>query len=284
MTLPNFLIIGAQKSGTTWLAKNLKQHPDIFIPSGEIHFFAKEQFINGIDWYEKHFSERTTEKVVGEKSTSYLWLSRSPEIPQNILSQLPDVKLIAVLRNPVNRAISAFTHHWSLGRVPPSIDIDEVFSGRHDDIVKKFGLLQMGMYYSNLKNYYSAFPKNQLLILIFEEDIIQQPEQTMSRVTQFLGINTSFKFQELNRKRNAFRTSKYAANLSYHFPSAFKLIRFLDLATFRLSNNHSLSGSRPKHILSPEISSRLYDYFSEENKNLFHLLNRNIPSWKQSQA
>lgn len=282
MVSPDFLVIGAQKSGTTWLAKNLKQHPDIFIPSGEIHFFAKEQFVNGIDWYEERFSKRTTEKIVGEKSTSYLWLSRSPEIPCNISSQFPDVKLIAVLRNPVDRAISAFTHHWSLGKISPSIGINEVFSGRHDDVVKSFGLLEMGMYYSNLKNYYNTFSSGQILVLIFEEDILQQPQKTMQRVMKFLEVDTSFQFEQLKRKRNAFRTSETAAKLSYYIPLASKLIRFTDLMFFRLSNQYSNLGARPKHALIPEVRDKLYDHFLEENEKLFQLLDRKVVSWQKS--
>jgi len=74
MGLPNFLIIGAQKSGTTWLARILKQHPEIFVYGKEIHFFDRQQnFDKGIDWYKGHFEEIPHKQFVGEKTPDYLW-------------------------------------------------------------------------------------------------------------------------------------------------------------------------------------------------------------------
>src|SRR5262249_40448697 len=74
MASPNFIIIGAQKSGTTWLARHLRNHPEVFLVRGEIHFFDKDfNFARGRDWYESQFAAATTHRAIGEKTPEYLW-------------------------------------------------------------------------------------------------------------------------------------------------------------------------------------------------------------------
>ena len=111
--LPNFLICGASKSGTTTLQEVLCTHPDIFMPKKkrangrEIHFFNNDKnFAKGIEWYEKQFEGWNGEKAIGEKTPSYLC---TPCVPERIHRFLPDVKLIFILRHPVdtyNQSIS----------------------------------------------------------------------------------------------------------------------------------------------------------------------------------
>ena len=123
MVLPNFLIIGAAKSGTTSLYSYLNQHPQVyFSPFKEPRFFALEgkevnyqgpsqvvnqKAINTIDEYEKLFAGVTDEVAIGEASTLYLY---SPEAPAKIKQYIPQVKLIAILRNPIDRAYSGYCH------------------------------------------------------------------------------------------------------------------------------------------------------------------------------
>ena len=281
MKLPNFLIIGAQKSGTAWLAKNLRQHPDIFIHNGEIHFFPENNFIRGVEYYKKYFIEANGQKVLGEKSTSYLWVSHSPEIPKNIHATLPEVKLIAVLRNPVNRAISAFNHCLALGQMPPDCGIDDILAGDKQYLADKYGLIEMGKYYTQLKRYYELFDRSQLMVLIFEEDILQNPEATLKNICEFLGVDSSFPFQDIKRKRNAFRSSRAAIELGYRLPHMRKIIRFVDLSIFHLFLRYfQQDGAKPKILPSESIIQQMYLEYREENKKLFDLLERKpVVSW-----
>ena len=122
MTLPNFLVIGAAKSGTSSLYMYLKQHPEIYMsPIKEPHFFSFDdeskmtkgpgdpihKAITNFDDYQAQFDGVTDEKAIGEASTSYLY---RPEAPGRIHAMLPDAKLIVILRNPVDRAFSAYMH------------------------------------------------------------------------------------------------------------------------------------------------------------------------------
>jgi len=113
--LPNFLVIGVEKGGTTWLHAQLKKHPEIFLPqSKEIHFFNKynsnlikhDYFQLGINWYADFFKQYKGQKVIGEVTPMYIC---DPEAPLRIQQTLPNVKLIAILRDPVRRA---YSHYW----------------------------------------------------------------------------------------------------------------------------------------------------------------------------
>ncbi len=117
--LPGFLVIGAQKAGTTALYAYLRWHPAITGPSWkEVSFFDRHWW-RGEAWYRGQFPLRTADRLVGEASPSYLF---HPLAPERARSLVPDVKLIALLRNPVDRAYSQYQHEVALGREPLSFE------------------------------------------------------------------------------------------------------------------------------------------------------------------
>src|SRR5262245_33715274 len=102
MTLPNFLIVGAMKCGTSTLLGYLRQHREIYIARREVHFFDRDsQYRLGIEWYEKQFGSSPQHRAVGEKTPAYCFV---PEAAKRIHRHLPDVKLIWIFRDPVARA------------------------------------------------------------------------------------------------------------------------------------------------------------------------------------
>ncbi|HUE84637.1 MAG TPA: sulfotransferase [Vicinamibacterales bacterium] len=117
MKLPTFLIGGAQKSGTTTLHHYLSAHPDIFIPRRpqELHFFDFDpNYVRGVHWYASHFTSATpAHRAIGQTSPLYLY---APDAPERIAALLPDVKLIFIRRNPVDRAFSHYWHAIKKGR------------------------------------------------------------------------------------------------------------------------------------------------------------------------
>src|SRR5947209_8592328 len=116
--LPNFLILGAQKAGTTALYAYLRWHPEITGPSfKEVSFFDRH-YARGERWYRAHFPARRR-PFVGEASPSYLF---HPLVPERVARLLPDARLVAILRNPVDRAFSHYQHEVSLGREPLSFE------------------------------------------------------------------------------------------------------------------------------------------------------------------
>ena len=124
--LPEFVIIGAAKSATTWLAQNLQAHPQVFIPGPEPHYFSTE-FHRGQAWYESWFEQAPPDRRVGEKSADYL---AHPEAPRRIAKALPHARLIVQLRNPIERAYSDYCMFFRRGHVTPDPEcyLDQRFS------------------------------------------------------------------------------------------------------------------------------------------------------------
>ena len=210
--LPDFLIIGAQKCGTTSLYRNLVKHPSIisaFIK--EVHFFdnGRNYFQRGAGWYKAHFPTflykyyitciRRNDFLTGEASPFYLF---HPHAPRRISELLPGVKLIVLLRNPVDRAYSHYNHKVKRGRETLSFEDavkmeGERLRGEVDKIIKDdhyesrnyncYAYLLRGIYVDQLKRVYTYFNKSQVLILK-SEDFFKDSQVTMEKVLQFLGL------------------------------------------------------------------------------------------------
>ena len=270
MPLPNFLIIGAQKSGSSWLANKLRQHPDVFMCDYEIHYFDKEyNYENGIDWYEKHFAGVTHEKAIGEKTPDYLWANGQgveghvSTVHKNIYDTLPDAKLIIVLRNPVERAISAVNHIIRSGRISPLHGIDDLLIGDKKYLVDGHGVIDYGRYYQQIKAYYEYFDPNQVQILLFEEDVVQEPADGLKKVCTFLDIDLLFQFQNKRRKDNETRISKIGLAFNYYLP-------FIHPLTSRINRYLPVGKFRP----SESVIQQLYGIYAEDNEYLFVRLGR----------
>ena len=201
MKLPNFLIIGAPKAGTTTLFNLLKQHPDIyFSPLKEPHFFSHglsgntsvsvEKFgklqspITDLDDYSSLFKDVKKESAIGEASTSYLIHDQAPE---RIKHFLPQTKLIAVLRNPVQRAYSAFLMKCRIQGVEMT-DTEDLLKRFQVEVEKSYSSNNTGLYSSKLKNYLKYFSWEQLQIFLFE-DLKYSPETVVEEAFLFLGVD-----------------------------------------------------------------------------------------------
>lgn len=199
--LPDFLIIGAQKSGTTWLWEMLKQHPGTSLPARkEIHFFGSvEIYRKGLEWYAGNFSDVTHGKVTGEASTTYLydrmpyWYNASrhiefdeslPSIPQLVTRIMPRVKVLIVLRDPVRRAVSAYRHYVRRGDISPRLGLARTAT-KHP----KLRILEYGRYARYIAAWQQYVEPENMRILLFEEDICKEPEQTVRDVYGFLGLD-----------------------------------------------------------------------------------------------
>ena len=277
MTLPTFLIIGAQKSGTTWLARMLDQHPEVFIYPKEIHFFdSGPNYQKGLDWYMSHFKEAGNEKAVGEKTPEYLWVHdhpgpvHLPDVQLHVHEALPDTKLIMILRNPVTRAISAAKHLIRAGYVSPFRNINDLLFRKDMDWENRAGIIEKGFYAKHIQAYQELYSKRQMLILIFREDVVGRPKSTLERVCEFLQVDPSFKFLNSHRKIHETRINLFCLFLRYYFP-------FLKSFSKRLEGRLPPSKIRPKKA----TIEMLYELYAPENKKLFELIGRGIPAWEK---
>ncbi len=193
----NFIGVGAQKSGTSWAYTCLYDHPEVCAPVKEIHFFSRPRFSEGREWYEHHFRACGEGKQKGEFSTSYLY---SEEAPERIHSFYPNTKLIAILRNPIDRAFSQYRNDIKAGAIKEDTPFDAY-------VEKEVSAREQGLYHAQLERYLALFPREQILVLIYE-DIRKDPVAFMKRIYEFLGINASFVSSMVYDEINVARTPK----------------------------------------------------------------------------
>ena len=226
--LPNFLIIGAQKAGTTSLFHYICQHPQIFTNNiKEIHFFDRHHQL-GAKWYSSHFplaGRLLSNRRMGEATPYYLC---HPHAPGRIAALLPQVKLIAVLRNPVERAISHYFHEKKKGREQlPILEAmqreEERCGGEWQRMLKdesycsqthqSFSYKQRGIYIEQLQRYWNFFSKEQILV-VESSRLFFEPLAVLKQVFTFLEIDSSLVIQDVSVK-NA-NPSKSAAPSEVH--------------------------------------------------------------------
>lgn len=174
----DFVIIGAAKSATTWLQTQLQADPAVYMPDPELHYFSRE-YDRGTDWYLSHFAGQKDGRIVGEKSNSYLY---APEAAERLHRDLPQVKLIAQLRNPVERAYSSYCMLFRRGEVGGDID-------RYLDPAQgvNMQILGSGNFASHLQPFVDLYGREQLLILFFD-GVKQAPQEQMAQVRDHLGL------------------------------------------------------------------------------------------------
>lgn len=186
----DFLIIGAQKAGTTSLRAFLESMPNyISVLNKEPHFWNREAHYNdgfGINEYMEKFNQASENLLVGEKSPSYLG---SYEAPARIHKHFPDVKLIAVLRNPAERAYSAYWHGRRVGAIDSKVSFSQSIQDHRENHGRPYGdLVTPGFYSKHLTRYHEFFPKSQLLVLDFQQ-LLSNPTQELTKSISFLGLN-----------------------------------------------------------------------------------------------
>jgi hypothetical protein len=222
--LPSTLIIGAQRSGTTSLFSYLVQHPNVLPPLGkEIHYFDFH-YDRGINYYRGRFpySHRLRHGTMTLDATPYYLIH--PLVPERVAQVLPHIKLIAVLRNPVDRALSHYQHEKRGGRETLSFSeaIDQeparlageearlrnepgYYSWNHH----RYSYLLRGLYFEQLRRWLQHFPRSQLLVLQSER-LFRDPAASMVVVHRFLGLPD----YRLHRYDDSFQRGNYQRSMS----------------------------------------------------------------------
>ena len=181
--LPNLVIIGGMKCGTTSLHEYLDLHPQICMSRiKEPAFFVKEHnWHKGLDWYRSLFDKQA--KVMGESSTSYTKYPKFDEVPEKMHSVIPDAKLIYIVRDPLQRILSQYVHRVSHSGEERSLE--EILSDPHNNYVS------YSKYYMQIERYVEYYPRERILILDFDE-FTKQTQMTLRRVFEFLEVDCDF--------------------------------------------------------------------------------------------
>lgn len=298
--LPTFVIIGAQKSASTFIQACLAEHPDIYLPPEETPFFESPDYENSeMRELESIFEERT-EKCLGIKRPNYIG---KMEVPARIQKHLPDAKLIAVLRNPIDRAISAYFHNINNGFVPPldveigmrKLILEPSFSSENK---RSSEIIEFGYYHKYLTKYGQYINNNQLLIFLYE-DIVSNPLESIRRSYEFLGLSQDFTPKSLRsrpqkvlynltrlkliRHRNRFMYD-YNEDRTRLFTKKMTLIEKIFAKSLTLLDRKILSRLIPnnKPKIGLELHNMLYDLYAHDIESLENLISRDLSAWKPS--
>jgi hypothetical protein len=190
-SLPDFLIIGAPKCGTTSLFEYLCGHPEMARPARkEIHYFD-EYYGRGLAWYRTHFPVVAKTQITGEATTAYLF---AKDAPARGAALVPDAKIIAVLRDPVRRVISHYWHNQRRGRVRGSFEsyFREALSPNQERETHQarqfiYYPVQWGFYKEQIERWFDCFPREQFLFIRFE-DLVSDSQAQTRRVFDFLEL------------------------------------------------------------------------------------------------
>ena len=194
--LPNFIIIGAMKSGTTSLHYYLNFHPQVSMSKvKELDFFIEEKnWHKGLAWYTSNFTGES--KKYGESSVNYTTFPHVKNVPQRMSSIVPEAKLIYVLRDPVERIVSHYIHSYANGNENRSfakaiLDTDCEYLCR-------------SKYYMQLEQFLNYYPESRILV-ITQEDLYSNRHKTLQKIFRFLGIDDTFsssKFTDIMHRSN----------------------------------------------------------------------------------
>lgn len=290
--LPDFLIIGAAKSGTTSLYQYLLEHPGVFMPEIKEPCFFDEAVAwkNGIDWYMSLFALARDHQICGEASTNYTRWPQVERVPEKIKAVVPQAKLIYVMRDPVRRAYSHYTHRWS-----KELHLLEPVSMGFMEFIKSDPMcIDSSKYSVQIREYLKHFPLSQLLLVVFE-DLIENPSAVMNRVFHFLDLDPVSVAQEKRIKANS--SEEILTSISnYVFFSRFKrnplyilarlvlprgLKKFLYEFYASISNNYRKTRSLYSFLpLTISESEYMYSLFLPYNIELRDAYGVDISKWE----
>lgn len=277
-TKPNLLIIGAMKSGTTSLHHYLNYHPQVFMCTPkELWYFVKEKnWSKGEKWYLDHFKNFGDVSIIGESCPDYTMLPKYQGVPERIYKFNSSVKLIYIMRDPVERAISHYWYNVRLGGESRNI---------MDVLRKDYSFCEFSCYHMQLIPYFEIFKRNQIYVQTFER-LVSDTTNELSAICEWLKIDPNFKLPELAEKKNVtpwkleqvrkgakilhkFRYSKSWDLLHAFFPQRLKSIGR------RLGYKQI---DRREHVPSKVIRF-LQDKLYKDTEKLRKLLGRNFSEW-----
>lgn len=286
---PDFIGIGAPRCGTTWLANSLRRHSQVCVSQPkEITYFCSlripaqggpmvpnEHCEKPLSWYRRHFSHCAADSVTGEVTPSYLI---DPDAAARIHDHYPSVKLIACLRNPIERA---YSHYWFM-RGHKRI-ADETFEAA---VENQPWLLEMGFYAPQLRRYLDLFPRDQVLVMISEEMRRQRGER-MEEILGFLGVSPGEAPQLVDGWGNQPTRSRYKRFKRLLTVTANALTRVgLNpvIEAMRRAGLHrairrinAVPLERPQ--MSPDFREHLTGVFAESVEELEEMLGRSLALW-----
>ena len=264
--LPSFIGIGAQRCGTTWLYECLAAHPDVYVSSPkELYFFTKNYSL-GIEWYKNHFSSKGDARAWGEITPGYFY---RPEALERMAKNVPDARLFVILRNPIDRALSAFKFFYN-----------DHYRGLsfQEAIQQDSSILEQGMYSQALDRLFGLYRRDRCLVL-FYDDIVDSPGRLVEELYEHVGVYSGYRPDMLTRRVNQAIFPRTQTLLT-----AMGMRRLIDgVKHSRLGDGiqswHSRRGQRSREGADPNRKF-LRNYYAEEIDRLQSVFDRDLSNWK----
>lgn len=297
---PDFVIIGGQRSGSTSLMRVLGDHPHVFMPQGESRYFRDPWFqMQSADVLDEDM--RTAKPNVRRRGIKCPDLLGEPPSARRLMDVLGPVDLIAVLREPVDRAISAY--HWGMqwGWIPvahPEVGLRRVLAGDYGpDYPRAQQILEYGLYGKHLPSFLEVFPSEKLLVVL-DEDLRSDFAAAATRLLTYLGLDTSIPLQppklvnegvyserrlRLLQHRLRYILREYPGHPGKFLQPAVgaraRVINRSISVVDRLLLARILDNSKP--AISAALRGELYAYYRDDIDRLAALLGRDLRSWHE---
>jgi len=284
--LPDYVIVGAPKSGTSSMAKYLGDHPEAhMVPEKELRFFD-QHFDEGLGWYEARFKPQPGERLVGEATPSYLF---EPETMERMSAIIPRARLIAMLREPVDRA---YSHYWHWRRrlgetreFRPAVEAELALGrtttskGWDPRDPDGFHYLARGRYLFQLERLTRHFPREQLHVVFFEE-LEADPVESFKETCRFLGIDPEHVPESVGEVVNPY--VYYEPEWLWGLFIRIRIGRFLPARINGILHRSMMHTAGDYPDMEPGLRERLRDHFGPDNRELERWLGRPLPeSWSR---
>lgn len=312
--LPNFVIIGERRSGTTSLARWIEAHPELFLhPKIDMGYFIDDVLVGRREWmdgepdysawdkthskegYAAFFKDAKGKKAVGEKSADYLFWRPAHERMKRII---PDAKYLVTLRNPVDRAWSMYWNEVGKGR--EKLSFEEAFQKEEERIKNSayardhLSYFARGRYVESFNDFFQVFPKEQVKVIVLEH-VIKDTRAVLEDLYAFLGVSTDQGYDRIgNRYNNSWTTvprsfwTKHKV-LKYAEEAVNRVIKTASkvIPNARVRRNIVLTLEKPfrktkeDFKMNPETRKMLLEYYRPYNEQLEKLLGIDLSAWKK---
>lgn len=282
IVIPSFFVVGAQKAGTTTLFDIFSKHPEIYMPQKKETRFFSWHYENGFDWYSKqYFSIGRDNVLTGEISPDYLC---NAEVPKRIKKHCGEnVKIIILMRHPAKRAYSQYimNHKFEKKRFYDWIKYPFEKQVEQEYINKiPSSYIEQGLYYKHYKRYEEHFPKENILLVLFEDLVGEKKTVTLNKIMSFLGVQA---LPQLNNVHsNKASLPKYSGlNFIYSQNRFAKLLRN-SISRFPILKNsvQNVVTKSPPNLEKEAFKRITQKYFREDIEELEAHLGYTINQWE----
>ena len=274
----DFIGVGSGKCGSTWFYENIVKHPDFYSDNPkEINYFSDLYTQHDFDWYRSQFKGAKENQLKGEFSVTYMY---HPEAARRIYKHFPQVKIIAIVRDPIKRTYSDYLHAIRKGDIPASQPFSEY--------IKDEKKLKFGHYETYLKQFFDIFPKEQIKIIVLEE-FSRDYAKGFREIYEFLGVkNPDFIPPGVEEKRNEARSYRFLLleNImvrTYRFLAKSGYTRLTELIKRtgipELMRRLNMS-SKPLPAMDTFSKQKLSEYFSNEKRFVSALTGSKLSAWE----